>query len=130
MRAATDGQGKRFGGKFDQTVECTEQLCILNQVQIIKHQQQRAFQLRQVNQQAFHHRRNRHPHSVLQVSQRFCAKTRQQAGKRFDQLQQKTRRVIVARAERQPGHRLTTLLAGMGQCNQRTGFAKTGRGCQ
>ena len=130
LRAGADGQGKALGGEFDQAVEGTKQLGILNQMQVIKHQQQRSVQLRQVHQQAFHDRGNRHPHGVLQIGQGFTAKTRQQARQRFDQLQQKTRRFIVAWAKRQPGHGLTALRPRLGQRNQGAGFAKACRSGQ
>ncbi len=128
LRTTADGQGEVRRRQLDQAVERGEQFRVLDQVQIVEHQQQRLLALRQVDQQALHDGLDRHPHGVAQIAQGILAQAGQRAAEGVYELLEEAHRLVVAGAERQPGDGGAGMAAFAGEHRQGSGLAKARRG--
>ncbi|MCY1292185.1 hypothetical protein D9M70_414000 [compost metagenome] len=129
QRAAADRQAEAGRGQAHQAAEGGVEFRVLDQVQVVQHQQERAAVPGEVHQQAFQHGVDRHLHGVLQVAPGVVAQSGHRVVQGLDQLLEEARRVVVLGLQGKPGDGAAGGAALLGQGRQGGGLAEPG-GCR
>ncbi|MNF70409.1 hypothetical protein D3C84_523180 [compost metagenome] len=126
QRTAADRQAEAGRGQAHQAPESGVELRVLDQVQVVQHQQERTVVPGEVHQQTFQHGIDRHLHGVMQVAPGVVAQSGHGIVQGLDQLLEEARRVVVLGLQGKPGNSTAGGAALFGQGRQGRGLAKSG----